>query len=273
MQFLMGLSDAYENLCSNILSQEQLPTVERQKGITMLSTVRIMLLLSIDKEVLLVVKAVVWQVMGRITTRITILVMEEVLLAIKDVTTREQSWTRSVIFDMRLDMSRRHVSRLSGTCPQGSNSGELMAKVQDMHNYRNPPESDDQEAKIPDPTLINEVIKAFQGRMPNGGVGTSRHSFSSMLHSLSSVYTCNIGHCTWVVNSGATDHVSYNRDLYSKIRNLGKPICIGLLDGSTQLVDQYGFVPLSDALVLKDVLYMPNFKHNLLSVSRLLFDA
>lgn len=51
---------------------------------------------------------------------------------------------------------------------------------------------------------------------------------------------------------------------------LTKPIKIGLPDVTVQIVEKYGTVRISTGLVLENVLYMPVFKHNLISVSQLL---
>ncbi|KAL8161640.1 hypothetical protein V2J09_013129, partial [Rumex salicifolius] len=136
-------------------------------------------------------------------------------------------------------------------------------------------EDDDKENFKPDSTYINvvvqEVMKPFRGKQDEAS--SSRHqNFTGIIHSFSNAYTCQIDHCTWIVISSATDNVSYNKDLFSSIEPLSSPIRIGLPDGTTQLVEQYGIVQISDLFNLKNVLFMLAFKHNLLSVSKLLDD-
>lgn len=58
-----------------------------------------------------------------------------------------------------------------------------------------------------------------------------------------------------------------NIDWFSNIKNLNKKIKIGLPDGSSREVKQLRNVRLSSRLILHDVLYIPEFKHNLISVS------
>ncbi|KAL8143968.1 hypothetical protein V2J09_017000 [Rumex salicifolius] len=46
------------------------------------------------------------------------------------------------------------------------------------------------------------------------------------------MFICQINRCTWIIDSGATNHVSYNKDLFSDIQPLSSPIRVGLPDGT-----------------------------------------
>ncbi|XP_057246861.1 uncharacterized protein LOC130589573 [Beta vulgaris subsp. vulgaris] len=73
----------------------------------------------------------------------------------------------------------------------------------------------------------------------------------------------------WIVDSGATDHMAYDASLFSFRRKLDKMIEVGLPDGSISYVSEIGDVVICPNVVLHDVLLVPSFKHNLLSVGQL----
>lgn len=75
---------------------------------------------------------------------------------------------------------------------------------------------------------------------------------------------------TWLIDSGASDHMTGNRNLLSNLRTLKSKVRVGLPDGSIKTVNEVGNVQLKYKLVLNDVFYISDFKHNLLSVSKLL---
>ncbi|KAK9690862.1 hypothetical protein RND81_09G159100 [Saponaria officinalis] len=74
----------------------------------------------------------------------------------------------------------------------------------------------------------------------------------------------------WIIDSGATDHMSPWLSLFTNVKTLNKPISIGLPDGRIKAVCQVGDVKLQCGILLRDVFYVPDFRHNLMSVSRLL---
>ena len=73
----------------------------------------------------------------------------------------------------------------------------------------------------------------------------------------------------WIIDSGATDHItcSFNDFLsFSKIQ----PMRIHLPNCSVIAAHISGTVQLSPHFIIHDVLYVPNFKFNLISISKLL---
>jgi len=73
----------------------------------------------------------------------------------------------------------------------------------------------------------------------------------------------------WIVDTGATDHMCHNRDLFTDLTSLFKPVVVTLPDGKSIPVTQSGTIVFSNTLSLHGVLYIPSFKYNLLSVSKL----
>ncbi|XP_074287775.1 uncharacterized protein LOC141612925 [Silene latifolia] len=81
---------------------------------------------------------------------------------------------------------------------------------------------------------------------------------------------CDICKDAWIIDSGATDHMTGHKHYFDCLELLRKPILIGLPDGSSQLVTYGGHITLESGIRLHNVLYVPAFKHNLLSVGKLL---
>lgn len=74
----------------------------------------------------------------------------------------------------------------------------------------------------------------------------------------------------WIVDTGATNHICAIREFFIHLKHLvKKKVVIHLPDGTSKLVLFFGDIRMSDFLILRDVLYIPSFKHNLLSVSKL----
>lgn len=74
----------------------------------------------------------------------------------------------------------------------------------------------------------------------------------------------------WILDSGATDHMCNSLDLFvstHKITDIKHSITIP--DGRKVMVDLYGDVILMDGIVLKNVLYVPVFQFNLISIHKL----
>lgn len=74
---------------------------------------------------------------------------------------------------------------------------------------------------------------------------------------------------SWVVDSGATDHMSTESNLFSTYNpNPSKP-CILTTDGSPIMVSGEGRVPITSSMSLSTVLHVPNLSCNLLSISQI----
>ncbi|GAU50539.1 hypothetical protein TSUD_409840 [Trifolium subterraneum] len=72
---------------------------------------------------------------------------------------------------------------------------------------------------------------------------------------------------TWIIDSGATDHVCASLSLFTEYRKVN-PIPVKLPNGSIVTTDIIGNIIITPTITLKHVLYMPHFSFNLISVSR-----
>ena len=73
----------------------------------------------------------------------------------------------------------------------------------------------------------------------------------------------------WVIDSGATDHMTGNSRLYSTFQSHPSPSTVTLADGSHSTVLGSGSICPTPSLPLSSVLNLPNFSFNLVSVSKL----
>ncbi|KAK9758022.1 hypothetical protein RND81_01G201300 [Saponaria officinalis] len=74
---------------------------------------------------------------------------------------------------------------------------------------------------------------------------------------------------SWILDSGATDHMCANKSLFSRLACIPNPYTISLPNGQIVTIDSVGIVPINSDITLSDVLYVPCFKFNLLSVAKL----
>ena len=72
----------------------------------------------------------------------------------------------------------------------------------------------------------------------------------------------------WIVDSGATSHICYCKYAFTSLK-LVQDVYVTLPDRSKMHVYFIGYVKLSSHLVIQDVLYVHQFRFNLMSVSAL----
>ena len=81
----------------------------------------------------------------------------------------------------------------------------------------------------------------------------------------------NMSHVKWIIDTGASNHMVHNFSLMSQSTN---PDAQGGMKVNLPTGDQVSIIHVGESLVLKDklvkdVLFVPEFKYNLLSVSQL----
>ncbi|KAK9681660.1 hypothetical protein RND81_10G018600 [Saponaria officinalis] len=116
--------------------------------------------------------------------------------------------------------------------------------------------------------VVNQVMKTYAERTP------------SAMHSANFAGTClssrvfhashSIPNVDWIVDTGATDHMTSHVDLLHDVGSLSRPVLVALPDESTKRVHQIGRLVLTPHIVLTHVLVVPDFQRNLLSVRKLL---
>lgn len=84
----------------------------------------------------------------------------------------------------------------------------------------------------------------------------------------SQVETSHITSTDWILASGATDHIVHSFTLFTSITSIVQ-ISIRLPNGDVAKVTHIGTVQLSSTLILENVLCIPTFSFNLISISQL----
>uniref|UniRef100_A0A803N863 Retrovirus-related Pol polyprotein from transposon TNT 1-94-like beta-barrel domain-containing protein n=1 Tax=Chenopodium quinoa TaxID=63459 RepID=A0A803N863_CHEQI len=97
--------------------------------------------------------------------------------------------------------------------------------------------------------VVQQVLKAMNAKQQDGSSSSGTKS-----------------HLSNFADSGASDHMASSKDLFVEMRTLKKPVSVKLLDGTMRFVKEMGSVSLSPDIGLRNVLYIPEFKHNLLTL-------
>lgn len=79
-----------------------------------------------------------------------------------------------------------------------------------------------------------------------------------------------INSATWIIDSGASNHMTYDKNLLFDIIPLTVPYLVSLPNGYKVKVTCTGSFALTPSLTLHNVLLVPSFKHNLISVHKLM---
>ncbi|RVW24203.1 hypothetical protein CK203_087023 [Vitis vinifera] len=73
----------------------------------------------------------------------------------------------------------------------------------------------------------------------------------------------------WILDSGASDHISSNKDLFSSITTTSALPTVTLANGSQTVAKGFGFAHPLPSLPLHSVLYAPECPFNLISISKI----
>ncbi|CAM8942273.1 unnamed protein product [Rhodiola kirilowii] len=86
---------------------------------------------------------------------------------------------------------------------------------------------------------------------------------------ISCLNTTKLSTDTWILDSGATDHITSHMHLLHDVKTLGIPYEVLMPNGSTATVTHIGSCHINQHLTIHDVLLVPEFKFNLLSIGKL----
>lgn len=71
----------------------------------------------------------------------------------------------------------------------------------------------------------------------------------------------------WILESGESHHITFDKNHLTKITNLTYPMLVKLPNGYRIKVTQIGEVTLAPEITFSNVLLIPSFKYNLISIS------
>ena len=106
------------------------------------------------------------------------------------------------------------------------------------------------------PTSASNAAIHDDAMNPNGKISFSFAHFVSNVYKSASHLT---SHLSFIIDSGATDHMCSNSNLFLSMHPFSQPHTIGLSNGYNLVVSHYGDVRLHDSILLHNVLYVPLF--------------
>ena len=117
-------------------------------------------------------------------------------------------------------------------------------------------------------TSESASVSAVQQHDPSGiSFSSSTFRFVGLL----SFANCVTDQQTWIIDSGATHHVSHDRSSFTLLDTSVHPL-VNLPNGSSIKVGGVGKIVLTKSLTLENVLFIPEFRLNLMSISCLTSD-
>ncbi|KAL8144048.1 hypothetical protein V2J09_017080 [Rumex salicifolius] len=120
-------------------------------------------------------------------------------------------------------------------------------------------------------TITKEQYSQLIALLSKSDVSKSASSSSMMAGKFLCLSANGVKH-RWVVDSGATHHITPFSSLMTEMCALTKPDHITMPDGSSSLITHTGKVQLTDEILLHNVLLVPGFAFSLLSVPQLARD-
>ncbi|KAL2944303.1 Retrovirus-related Pol polyprotein from transposon TNT 1-94 [Bienertia sinuspersici] len=116
---------------------------------------------------------------------------------------------------------------------------------------------------------LEQLLKLLPTPSKPGGAETDDDmdmNYSGMMVSCNNVIGAKD---VWIVDSGASHHMTGNQQIVKNLHQGNHRTRINLPNGETSVIEGVGEVYLQNGMTLKNVLYIPTFKHNLLSVQKL----
>ncbi|KAG8650605.1 hypothetical protein MANES_07G054076v8 [Manihot esculenta] len=95
-------------------------------------------------------------------------------------------------------------------------------------------------------------------------------AFVGNINSKSMSYASFHKHINWILDTGITDHMSSNQFLFKFLELLNKQVTVYLPDDNAMKVCYIGSIMVSKYMHLENVMFVPKFNYNLLSVSKLI---
>ena len=260
--FLMGLNGRYENMRGNILGMDPLPSVNRAYHLVQQ--------IELQKQMTYCFQST----------------PESSALAAN----RQSHSLRPLINFQKKDYKKIRMEKLSKKCDHCGMKGHVQEECYKLIGYpadwnKKPRErfnpkyagnvikyDGKEERKMQDPsfisTIVQQVVKAMSEQCSGSGQSSN---FASILSASNVAFNTEFFDSgSWIIDSGASDHMAGNMDLFSEVKGLKQTINVGLPDGSTKIVKKIGVVRISPKITLMNVLYIPEFQHNLLSLSKLI---
>ena len=115
----------------------------------------------------------------------------------------------------------------------------------------------------------NGTTKPSEAEVNTANMAGMFSSLAAARTSNATCFTCQLGNDVWILDSGASDHMSYDASFLHDLRPLDSPITVSLPNGQKVQVSHCDTLKLNSWIELRNVLLVPQFKYNLLSVKQL----
>lgn len=120
-----------------------------------------------------------------------------------------------------------------------------------------------------------EQLQQLLQLLPTPTQSMSDFNEEAMESPFSGMITCNsvqVAATEWIMDTGATNHMTSNLKLLVNLKPVVANMTVNLPTGAKAMVSHVGDVYLQNGLQLLNVLYVPMFTHNLLSIHKLAQD-
>lgn len=125
-------------------------------------------------------------------------------------------------------------------------------------------------------TFTAQQLEQLMKLLPTPSKACGSDTEEEMDYSYAGMVSCNLADAVkegWIIDSGASDHMSGCLNMLQNTTKVSKEQKINLPTGETTVISHTGDAQLRNEMQLKNVLYIPSFKHNLLSVQKLTSDG
>ncbi|KAF7823637.1 retroelement pol polyprotein-like [Senna tora] len=270
MQFLMGLNQSFDALRGQILNLDPMPAVNRAYNMA--------IQLERQREVNLTYGG---SIAGTSTQE-----GSEMVMAMKG--TRNEGYRRRETKEEKYSKYCEHChmnGHLKEACFKLQGYPEWYKELKKRNpNGKKPPSMAANVADSPleDPStekteqgnqmavlsmLMKELTKAMKGGSTESVSFAQLGNFAGNTNN--SMKTCQYA---WIIDTGASSHICHTKLLMHNVKTLNKPLKMHLPTGHAMNVLEAGSVLLKTGIEIHYVLYIPSFKYNLLSVSKLAKD-
>ncbi|XP_019189518.1 PREDICTED: uncharacterized protein LOC109183945 [Ipomoea nil] len=112
---------------------------------------------------------------------------------------------------------------------------------------------------------VQHISSCISGPNFNKENSNTEGKYTDLMH-INSAY---LNSYAWIIDSGATDHIVCSLEFFDNYRTVSEAK-VNLPNGNHATVEHIGNIKLSNDIWLKDVLHIPSFKFNIISIHKLL---
>ncbi|CAM8997807.1 unnamed protein product [Rhodiola kirilowii] len=122
----------------------------------------------------------------------------------------------------------------------------------------------------PSPSQLSQVQDQLTKLLHMFNQKEQKDTSQSHMAGISCLTTTKVTNNTWILDSGATDHVTPHMHLLFDVKLMKNPYEVLMPNGTKAAVTHTGSCTINDNLIIHEVLLVPDFKFNLLSIGKLL---